>query len=107
MCDECYEGYEGLPIVNEKTKRAAELIIELYHTEDCGVGGYGHIVFDDLNIEDGNVDWCIEEANKGQYDFIGEEGRQASLKALKYFKNLTEDERMSAIGIADGRFVVT
>lgn len=106
MCDECYEGYEGLPIINEKTKKAAELIKELYDTDGGGVGGYGHIVFDDFNIEDGNVDWCIEEAKKGKYDFIPEEGRQASLNALIYFKELSEDERMSAIGIAEGRFEV-
>lgn len=71
---------------------ALQLIKELYSTSDGGVGGYGHIVFDDGNIEKGHIEWCIEEARKGEYDY-SEETRLASIKALECFLKLTENER--------------
>jgi len=71
---------------------ALQLIKELYNTNDGGVGGYGHIVFDDGNIENGHIEWCIEEAKKGNYDY-SEETRLASIKALEIFLKLTENER--------------
>ena len=71
---------------------ALQFIKELYNTSDGGVGGYGHIVFDDGNIENGHIEWCIEEAKKGKYDY-SEETRLASIKALETFLKLTENER--------------
>lgn len=71
---------------------ALQLIKELYNTNDGGVGGYGHIVFDDGNIENGHIEWCIEEAKKGEYSY-SEETRLASIKALEFFLKLTENER--------------
>lgn len=108
MCYGCYEDAGKPEIVNEKTIKASELIKELYDTEFGGVGRYGHIVFDDWNIDDDNIEWCIENANKGGYwqDENDEEGaeetRQASLTALIYFKELSEEERYSALAIDDG-----
>tara|TARA_R110000765_G_scaffold320191_1_gene412208 strand:+ start:496 stop:765 length:270 start_codon:yes stop_codon:yes gene_type:complete len=72
-------------------------IIELYNSPDGGVGGYGHIVFDDDNIETGHVEWCIEEAEKGEYEFIGEETRQKSIVALEAILPLSEEERQGVI----------
>ena len=72
-------------------------IIELYNSPDGGVGGYGHIVFDDDNIETEHVEWCIEEAEKGEYEFIGEETRQQSIVALKAILPLSEDDRQKVI----------
>ena len=83
--------------MNEKIEIAKRLIKELY--EECPLGGYGHIVFDDYNVEDGHVDWCISEAEKGGYDFIEESGRIKSLVALIHFRTLTEDERCETLGV--------
>ena len=83
--------------MSDKIEIGKKLVAELY--EECPTGGYGHIVFDDYNVEDGFVDWCIEQAEKGSYDFISEEGRKLSLAALKHFKTLTEDERLLALGV--------
>jgi len=80
---------------SNRIKETAELIKKLYDCDDGGVGGYGHIVFDDDNLEDGNIQWCIEEAKKGQYDY-SEETRLASLKALESMLLLTEKERIKA-----------
>ena len=72
-------------------------IIELYNSPDGGVGGYGHIVFDDDNIETEHVEWCIEEAEKGEYEFIGEETRKKSIVALKAILPLSKDDRQKVI----------
>ena len=73
-------------------EKALNLIKKLYNTSDGGAGGYGHIVFDDGNIENEHIRWCIAEAKKGEYG-CSEETKLASIKALEYFLKLTENER--------------
>jgi len=80
---------------NLKIKEVGILIKELYNSPDGSVGGYGHIVFDDGNIEDETIQWCIEEAKKGQYPYL-EDTRIASLNALNAMLLLTEEEREEA-----------
>jgi len=70
-----------------------DLITKLYSTDSGGVGGYGHIVFDDGNLEDEHIEWCIEEAKKGEYKDLSEETRLASLKALEAILLLLLSER--------------
>jgi hypothetical protein len=82
-------------MMKEQIIKTAELIKELYNSNDGGVGGYGHIVFDDDNLETHYVEWCIEEAKKGEYNY-SEETRLASLKALEGMLLLTEKEREKA-----------
>tara|TARA_R110000744_G_scaffold317269_1_gene423908 strand:- start:1236 stop:1508 length:273 start_codon:yes stop_codon:yes gene_type:complete len=82
--------------MGNKIIKTAQVIADLYNTDDGGVGGYGHIVFDDDNIEKENILWCIKEAKKGEYS-CSEETRLASLKALYACLELTEDEVESAI----------
>lgn len=101
MCYGCYEEVGKPAIVNDKTKMAAELIKYLYEQDGCSAGGYAHIVTDDWNLEDGNIDLCITEAEKGEYEHISEEGRQACINTLKCLKELTEDERYSALALVD------
>lgn len=78
-------------------KEIIDKINKLYNTPDGGVGGYGHIVFDDDNIETENIEWCISEAEKGEYDSYCEETRLASLDALKSILALNECDRQKAI----------
>lgn len=103
MCEKCWVENGCYSLINVKVKKAAELISELYQTENGGAGGYGHIVFDDWNVND--VDWCLDFC-KERIDRIGsdydEETMQASIKALKYFKKLTIEERYSALALHDG-----
>jgi uncharacterized Fe-S cluster-containing radical SAM superfamily protein len=101
MCYECYEEAGKPTIINDKTKKAAELIKTMYEQEGCSVGGYAHIVTDDWNLDDDSVDWCIKEAEKGEYEHISDHGRQSCLNTLKCLKELTEDERYSALALVD------
>jgi len=100
MCYGCYEEAGKPAIVNERTKKAAELIEEVYEQYDCGTGGYAHIVVDDWNLDDSSIDFCINAANEGDYD-ISENGKQACLNCLNYLKELSEDERYSTMAIND------
>jgi hypothetical protein len=75
-------------------------IIDLYNSPDGSVGAYGHIVFDDDNIETFFVKWCIEEAEKGKYEWICEETRQKSIIALNAILPLTKKNRQEVIDLA-------
>ncbi|MGK3946488.1 hypothetical protein ABK046_50040, partial [Streptomyces caeruleatus] len=78
---------------SEKTIEAAKAIAELYALPMGGSGGYAHIVTDDGNLADHNVDWCISAAtnkeDKTLYNLYDEDIRTASLKALKLLKPLS------------------
>lgn len=100
MCYSCYEEAGKPAIINEKTKKAAELIIAIYIEDNCDLGGYAHIVVDDWNLDDLSIDYCIGVANEGSSD-ITEEGKQACLSCLNHLKTLSEDERYSAMALAE------
>jgi hypothetical protein len=100
MCINCFNDYEKVPIT-DAIRAAAKLVKELYETPDGGVGGYGHVVFDDWNLD--SVEYCLKDAKKGSMsDSICEETRIASIAALEIFIPLTEDERAMALGITKG-----
>lgn len=44
----------------------AALITDLYEHE--AVGGFLHIVLDDLNVDDSYIHWCLTEANRPECD---------------------------------------
>ena len=97
MCENCYPK-DFKPISNERVNLAIQLIKILYESEHGSCGGVGHIVFDDNNIDDNCIDFCLGEIDK--YD-SSEETKEASFIALTYFKRLTEDERESALFFID------
>lgn len=101
MCYGCYEEAGSPKIINEKTKRAAMLITNLYEQPGCGAGGYAHVVVDDWNLDDIAIGHCIASAEKGEFDWVSENGRIASLDTLRFLAELTEDERVSALAIVD------
>jgi len=98
MCYGCYEDYGSPILLNEKTIKAASLIKDIYNKEGCEVGGYAHIVVDDWNVDNACINFCIEDATKGECD-ISETGRIACLEFLNYFNDLSEDERVSSLAI--------
>jgi len=98
MCINCWTELEIEPVVNAKVIRAYKLIAELYETEGGGCGGVGHIVFDDWNVEDASIDYCLDRCNAEELEkVIGGEAIEASRAALLYFRILTEHERYTAL----------
>jgi hypothetical protein len=75
-------------------------IIDLYKSPNGNSGGYGHIVFDDGNIETKFIEWCIKEAEIGEYDWICEETRKKSIIALKSILPFSEEDREVLINYA-------
>lgn len=80
----------------EEIIKTAKLVEVLYSIEGGGAGGYGHIVFDDDNVDDADILFCIKEAKDGLYD-LSEDVRIASLNALESMLELTIEERKEAL----------
>lgn len=99
MCINCYIEAGSPKIVNEKVLEAARLIQQLYETENGGAGGYGHIVFDDWNVDDSDIDFCINQIAADQSIVDNQECRIASQAALLSFKELAIGERYSALAL--------
>jgi hypothetical protein len=102
MCYTCWKIKGNPAVINEKTIQAAKLIDMIYENRDCVTGGYAHIVVHDWNLNDDNIQFCIDCATKREYNYIGEEGRQACLICLAFLKTLTEEERYSSMAICNG-----
>lgn len=100
MCIGCYEDAGSPAIINEKTKKAAELIQAIYSHEYGCVGGTAHIVVDDWNLSDEDIDWCIEHSKTD--DYYCKELVKLCVDCLIYLKTLTLDERHSTMAISNG-----
>lgn len=79
---------------------AVKLIVELYNTPGGGAGGYGHLVFDDDNIEDEMIQHCLNEAKNGKGGHFSEETRIASIKALEAILPFEPFERTGILYLA-------
>jgi hypothetical protein len=84
MCKGCYEGY-GSPKID--TPEARKLAAWMGATDHYGPY---HIVVDDWNLGDGNIEFCIGECTTEEEKELG--------KALL---RVSEDVRASALGLAD------
>lgn len=102
MCYSCYEEAGCPVIINDNVKYVAEEIEKFYELPECGAGGYGHIVFDDWNIEDANIDYCIESAIKKEWKDHPELSRLVCLELLRLFKKLSMEERHTAMALYSG-----
>ena len=97
MCYGCWEE-EGSPaIVNDKTKAAAKLVEELYEYH-CS-GGYLHIVTDDYNLKQHNIDWCATNRAEETMERPMDDVERRCYQALVV---MTDEERGSAIAIYEG-----
>lgn len=95
MCRGCFEEYGSPSIFNEKTAEGARLVAALYEV-NC-VGGAAHIVTDDWNVEDDNVQWCLDNLDKYWQSELAE-----AKAVLEAFRAMTVDERVSALAINAG-----
>lgn len=100
MCLSCWHEHGAPAIVNERTKRAADLVCAIYDHPHAGAGGNAHCVVDDWNLRDSDIESVIREP-----PFIAEstfEQLQAEMRCMLALKALTLDERYSAMALADG-----
>lgn len=102
MCQTCFEEAGSPSVLNAKIIEASEAIKDLYLQEGCSCGGYAHIVVDDWNLEDHHIKYCIEIAEKGDKDYIDNDGKVACLNTLNLLMDLPEHQRYTALALADG-----
>jgi hypothetical protein len=78
-----------MELIDDKILDCCKSICELYEMEGGGCGGLGHIVFDDGNLEDNNIIWCLkqcENLTENLKDYKIEtilKSKEALLKMLK------------------------
>jgi hypothetical protein len=81
-------------MISKNIINCCKAVKELYDSEDGSVGGYGHIVFDDGNLEDKNIKYCISEAINNKYEKdICDDTRIKSIIALTLMLSLNYVER--------------
>ena len=100
MCETCWEvKYNSARVDNDKVRDAVSLIQKVYE-HNC-VGGALHIVLDDWNLDDSSVDFCGQymEENKKNVCVAEYEATKACYEA---FKEMTVEERASALALASG-----
>lgn len=89
MCESCYEEYKPAH-VTEQARSVVSLIKAVYELHP--VGGAAHIVVDDWNLEDGDIQWCIRKADPDE----------VTLKCLQAMLRLSFAERVAAMAIYEG-----
>src|SRR5690606_30658274 len=105
MCYGCYEEYGFPRIVTASTLAAAEAAKKVY--EFSCVGGNLHIVLDDWNIEDCNLEFCrqsitrIRAGSPEKYDDTTPEQVDAEDECLKLLEPMSLDERASSLALWD------
>jgi hypothetical protein len=85
--------------VNDSVLIASRAFLKLYNHPESGLGGYGHIVFEDGNFD--CVGACIQDCKLSNLEYLyPEEVRVLSLEALEAFSVLSEEEMQMAIWIS-------
>lgn len=100
MCYGCYEEAGKPEIVNDGTKKAAALAGAVY--EFNGVGGNCHIVLDDFNIEDDDIEYCLNQGLENNVHGHTAEQLEIEKECLLSFKVLSFAERASALALHEG-----
>lgn len=97
MCNHCYEHEYGAPSdAGAEVDQLASLIV----AQDRAVGrqGVGHIVWEDWNLEDEPIRWCLERAREpSRIDRV----HPSEIEALEFALTLSVDGRASALRRAE------
>jgi hypothetical protein len=99
MCYGCWQEW-GEPMIDTPAVRAAAQAIGAVYGFSC-VGGNLHVVVDDWNLDDSDLDSCADLLAENIH-----EGTPAQLVAERHcfglLRALTEDERASALALHGG-----
>lgn len=110
MCEGCYYEYGAPKLITAEIARAADLVSQLY--EIAPVGGNCHIVTDDWNLEDSDIEFCQRQvANGGWFDErtqtqYNNDPSQLAIEGelLELMRAMSLAERASALGLEAGYF---
>lgn len=99
MCEACHPDRD-FTLDSPEIREAARAVYDVYCFN--GAGGAMHVVVDDWNVEDHDIDWCLDNAHR----YAG--GPTVSEQALEIYAGLalralpTIDERLSALKMQEG-----
>ena len=100
MCYGCYKEYGEPKIVNQKTIKGVELVKQIYSYNL--VGSNCHIVLDDFNIEDSDIDWCLNESLDKNIHGSTKKQLEIERECLELFRYMTLGERASTLAMVEG-----
>jgi hypothetical protein len=95
MCKDCWQEF-GAPIIDSPAIREAARLAKAL-LEEFPTGGAMHIVVDDFNIDDEDIQWCLrpENALRGHLETSERNFGVA-------FLDLSVTERASALALSEG-----
>lgn len=101
MCETCWKDYGSPKLYSPEIDEVAYLIGKIY--EYSAVGGNAHIVVDDFNIKDENIQFCLDNLKENVHEA---EPTQLAWEecALLGLKRLSLSERASALALHNGYF---
>lgn len=99
MCLNCWEEAGSPTELPENADELIQLIKELYATEKGGTGGPLHIVLDDWNLEDDNIEWCMFRMIESSEDreYFGEDILRLSIKIALRLYRIPELQRYAVL----------
>lgn len=100
MCMTCYADYGSPQIVTPRTIEVAAMIDAIY-VYSC-VGSNAHIVVDDWNLEDENIEYCLNTAIPENFHNATPEQLQGEIVFLTAMQAMSVEERASAMAIHEG-----
>ena len=87
---------------SEEVKEICKLVKTLYDDMGESCGGMLHIVLDDGNIEDWNLQWCIEYCNREEN--ANRHDKNICLEIAHKMLNLSKEQRQLVYYQWDGEF---
>lgn len=99
MCQSCWRESGSPKIDNQKVRDAQPLISDVY--EFHGAGGSLHIVLDDSNIDDSDINFCLTSIAENKRGYPPEQ-IEAERKCGEHFLSMTVEERSSALALSSG-----
>lgn len=100
MCYGCYEEEDKPTIINEKTLAAAAAVKKIYGYNP--VGSNLHIVTDDWNLEDDNVEFCLKQIQTENFWKLTPEELLHEEATAKLLLSMSVPERASALALWEG-----
>lgn len=97
MCCGCFDETEIEYFENDKTLKASAMVTILYDMQCGGSGNVGHIVFDDMNVSDSDIEYCLSLPFDKDDWYDSEETYNYCREVLTFFSTLTEQERYCAL----------
>lgn len=100
MCATCWADYGSPALRTPEVGRAAKLVAKLYdgHT----AGGYLHIVTDDWNLEDGHVEWVVDQMGQSVNETFARPPDPVERECADSLLVLSIEGRASALALAKG-----